>query len=136
MRCSEDKVVYYLDEGLPDYVADWMKKVGLAFEAVKPSTPDHLLIRTIGECRHRGVWITQDLGSRREHRSLILNQGISVAWIKCGNATRLKKAFLVFSFAYRFKRHLELADAPLYFEVREIRYGGKPSAVVSVQTKL
>ena len=100
--CSE--VVYYLDEGLPNYVADWMKRVGLEFVAVQPSTPDNVLIRAIGELRHRGVWVTQDLRSRHEHRSLIMNQGISVAWIDCGNATRLKRAFLVVSFAYGIHR--------------------------------
>lgn len=136
MSGQRDRVVYYLDEGLPDYVAGWMQRVGLEFESVQPSTPDPALIRAMGAIGHRCVWVTQDLRSRREHRSLILNEGISVAWIKCGNATKLKKAFLVISFAYRFKRRLEKSEAPLYFEVREVRYGGIPSAVVSVQTEL
>lgn len=132
--CSE--VVYYLDEGLPNCVADWMKRVGLAFVAVQPSTPDNVLIREIGEFRHRGVWVTQDLRSRHEHRNLIIDQGISVAWIDCGNATKLKRAFLVVSFAYMSRQRLRDSIAPVYFSVSENLRGELPGASVSVLAKI
>lgn len=136
MTNTRGEVVYYLDEGLPYYVADWMKRVGLSFVAVRPSTPDPDIIREIGAFEHRGVWVTQDLGARRHHRSLIVNEGISVAWIDCGNATKLTKAYLVVSFAYMSRQQLGDACGPVYFSVSEGSGGEFPRASVKVLTEL
>ena len=136
MTNTGSDVVYYLDESLPYYVAEWMQRVGLSFVTVEKSTPDQDIIRDIGALRHRGVWVTRDLGSRRQYRGLIENQGISVAWINCGNATKLTQAFLVVSFAYMSRERLRDAIGPVYFNVSESLRGELPGASVSVLTKI
>lgn len=132
--CSE--VVYYLDESLPYYIAEWMQRVGMSFVAVEKSKPDQEIIRDIGAFRHRGVWVTRDLGSRLQYRGLIVNEGISVAWINCGNATKLTQAFLVVSSAYMSRQRLRDANGPVYFNVRESLRGELPGASVSVLAKI
>lgn len=132
-----NEVVYYLDEGLPHYIVDWMHRVGLQFVAVERAKPDQEIIRDIGAAsRHRGVWVTRDLSTRRQYRGLIANQGISVAWVDCGNAPKLKQAFLVVSFAYMSREVLLAADGPAYFTVSESERGEFPRAVISLSAAI
>lgn len=136
MRHAANDVHYFLDEGLPSVLAVGLKRLGASATAIEPSTPDQEVIRLVGRCGKRGVWVTRDLESRRRFRNLILEQGISVAWIRDNNGPNLKLAFMVLSFIYRYTGRLENAYAPLYFVVRERYIDGVPSAVVSCTTEL
>lgn len=136
MKESTHDLHFYLDEGLPRALATGLTRLGAPTTSVEPSTSDQEIIRMAGRRGRRGVWITRDLGSRRHFRSLILDHGISVAWIRDENAPNLKKAFLVLSFVYRYSSMLRTTEEPLYFVVRERVIGGLPSTVVKTTTDL
>ena len=136
MTGTTNDLHFFLDEGLPRVLAIGLTRLGAPATSVEPSTPDDKIIRQVGRHGLRGVWVTRDLDSRRHFRHLILDQGISVAWIRDKNAPNLKKAFMVLSFIYRYSGKLENTDVPLYFVVRERTVDGLPSAVVTTTTDL
>lgn len=133
---SVDAVRFYLDEGLPDVIASGLVRLGVSVEPVARGSMDPEIIEDLSWFGCQGVWITKDMRARVRHRREILRGGISVAWIRCGNASTLTMAFLVLSFVYRYRGRIGESAVPLYFDVRERVTRGVPSAVVRVSVEL
>lgn len=122
---------FYFDEGLSRQMAAGLQRFGFNCVAVSRQTRDRELITQMGNSHGRlAVWLPRDLGSKRSHRTDIVNAGISVAWIRDQNGTAAKQCFLVYSFMYRYREMIAGASSPLYFEVRERITNGIPNAVV------
>ena len=136
LTMSADGVRFYLDEGLPDVIASGLVRLGVSVEPVARGSKDPETIEELSRYGCHGVWITKDMRARVRHRRDILRSGISVAWIRCGNASTLTMAFLVLSFVYRYRGRIGESTAPLYFDVRERVTRGVPSAVVRVSREL
>lgn len=127
---------FFLDENLPRSLTRFLRTMKVPIDSVQRGIDDEVIVRRIGEHRHRGVWITQDIKARVLHRSAILDSGISVAWLHSGSGPPLKAALLAVAFVYRFGSQIETSNLPLYFDVREVSFQEGTSAVVSVQTEL
>lgn len=122
---------YFLDEGLPHYIASGIQRFGFECYPVPRSTSDEEIIKDIcGRYSNLGVWIARDLQSRTRHRREIVESGISVAWIADENGTPAKQCFLVYNFVYRYGNMIADSSTPLYFDVRERLTKDIPSAVV------
>ena len=122
---------FYFDEGLSRQMAVGLHRFGFKCVPVSRQTRDRELITQMGNVHGRlAVWLPRDLGSKRSHRTDIINAGISVAWIRDENGTAAKQCFLVYSFMYRYREIIANATSPLYFEVRERITNGIPNAVV------
>lgn len=117
-------------------IAQGLIRLGVTVEPVARGSKDPVTIADLGQFGCHGVWITKDRRARVQHRDAILRSGISVAWINCGNASRLTMAFLVLSFVYRYRGRIGESVVPLYFDVRERVTRGVPSAVVRVSGEL
>ena len=133
---SVEGLRFYLDEGLPGVIAQGLTRLGVTVEPVVRGSKDPATIAELGRFGCHGVWITKDRRARVQHRDAILRSGISVAWINCGNASRLTMAFLVLSFVYRYGGRIGVSKEPLYFDVRERVTRGVPSAVVRLSREL
>lgn len=133
---SSEGVRFFVDENLPRRLTGFLSKLKVPIESVARGIGDKEIISIVGEYGSRGVWITQDLAARDDHRVEILESGISVAWLHSGSDPPLKSAFLTLSFVYRFWSLIESSGVPLYFNVREVSAARGPSAVVSTRTKL
>ena len=131
-----DEARFYLDENLPRKLTSFLHGLEVPIESVERGIGDEEIVRRVARHGHRGVWITQDLAARDDHRNAILDSGISVAWLHSGNGPPLKSAFLALTFVYRFRARIEASAVPLYFDVKEVSYPRGPSAMISVQTKL
>ena len=126
---------YFLDEGLPHYIASGIQRFGFECRPVPRSTSDQEIIKDIGvRYGNLGVRIARDLQSRTKHRKDIIDAGISVAWIIDENGTPAKQCFLVYNFVYRYGDMIANSSAPLYFDVRERLTKNIPSAVVKKVT--
>ena len=127
---------FYLDENLSRRLTRLLRGMKVPIDSVQRGIDDEEIVRRIGAHRHRGVWITQDLAAKDDHRGAILDSGISVAWLHSGSGPPLKPTFLAVAFIYRFSTRVEESCVPLYFDVREVSIPHGTSAVVSVQTEL
>ena len=125
-----------LDEDLNWRIADGLHHLGVKIKPVPKGTKDSEVIRSLSEFRQQGVWITADQRARRQFPDLIINEGISVAWIEVQNASSLKQAYLVYSFIYAYMGLIQTSDIPLYFHVREGRHRGIPRASIDVKEDL
>ena len=133
---DEVAVSCLLDEDLNWRIADGLHRLGVKIDPVEPGTKDSDVARSLSEFQHRGVWITADKRARREIPDLIINEGISVAWIEVQNASSLKQAYLVYSFIYAYMELIRDSDIPLYFHVREGTARGIPRASIDVKEEL
>lgn len=127
---------FYLDENLSRRLTSLLRGMKVPIDSVQRGIDDEEIVRRIGAHRHRGVWITQDLAAKNDHRSAILESGISIAWLHSGSGPPLKPVLLAVAFVYRFSPQVEASDVPLYFDVREVSLPNGTSAVASVQTEL
>lgn len=127
---------FFLDENLPRSLTRFRVALKVPIDSVQYGIGDEEIARRIGVHGHRGVWITQDLAARDNHRDAIVDSGISVAWLHSGNGPALKSALLAVAFVYRFSSRVDESSVPLYFDVREVGFSHGTSAYVSVQTEL
>lgn len=127
---SSDEVRFFLDENLPRKLTSFLEALEVPIGPLERGIGDDEVVRRVGVFGHRGVWVTQDLAARDDHRTAILESGISVAWLHSGSGPPLKAAFLALSFLYRFWTRIEESKVPLYFDVKEVGYPRGPSAVV------
>ena len=130
------EVRYLLDEDLNWRIADGLRRLGVKIEAVVRGTSDSEVVRSLSQLQNRGVWITADVRARRQMPDLIVNQGISVAWIDVQNASSLKQGYLVYSFVYGYMRTIQSSDVPLYFHVQEGSHLGIPRALIDMKDDL
>ena len=133
---DEAAATFLLDEDLNWRIAEGLKRLRVKIEPVTPGTKDADVIRSLSKFGHRGVWITADQRARRQFPDMIINHGITVAWINAQNATSLKQGFLVYSFIYAHMRRIQTSDVPLYFHVQEGSYRGNPATLVDVKMDL
>ena len=127
---------FYLDENLPGRLTGLLRGLKVPIDSVQHGIGDEEILRRVGQHGHLGVWITQDLAAKNDHRSAILESGISIAWLHSGSGPPLKPVLLAVAFVYRFSPQVEASDVPLYFDVREVSLPDGTSAVASVQTEL
>lgn len=124
-------VRFYVDENLPPRLTDFLSWLKVPIESVEKGMLDDDIFPLVGRHGPRGVWITQDLAAKKDHRDAILESGISVAWLHSGSDPPLTAAFLTLSFVYRFTAQIEATDEPLYFNVRVVSSPSGPNAEVS-----
>lgn len=79
-----ESVRFFLDEGLPEQVADALNSVGYPItgplQQGKRGTLDQDLIPWLGQEGY--VWITKDHEAKREHLDRIIKSKISTVWIR------------------------------------------------------
>ena len=136
MTESDGKLHFLLDAGLPAGIAVGLRRLGVEIDAVEGPKPDEDVIGMIAEYRHRGVWITQDVDARHEHRDSILSTGVSVAWIRTHNVKSLTKLFLVMAIVHGRRDVLLDANEPRYLDVWEHESRGVRTAWVRMSTEL
>lgn len=123
---------YLLDNGLNPRIADLMSELGYSLRSVQAefgvaptdSVSDEEIIRHIGATYgHRGVWITKDNSSKRQHAEVIRASGVSVIWIKQQTLSTMQQHYIV-TYCYHRTRH-ELLDSrsPIHYEAN---FHGQP----------
>lgn len=123
-------VRFVLDERFSPVLETGFRRLGFRTERFPNGTKDPVIIEDLAASEGPGIWVTQDLDSARDHRKLIEDAGISVAFVRGDNPSLMKTGFLTLSFMYRFQA--EVAAYPnRYYLVREVVAEGRPRAVVA-----
>ena len=120
-----DEPFYILDNGLNPRIAESMGALGYRVRSVQAefgvaatdSVSDEQIIEHIGNTYgHRGVWLTKDRSSRRQHAAIIRASRISVIWIKQQTLSTVQQHYIV-TFCYH-RTYQELLDSrnPVHYE--------------------
>ena len=102
-----------------------MKSVEMEFGvAPTDSVSDEQIIRHIGDVYgHRGVWLTKDSSSKREHAEIIRASKISVIWIKQQTLSTQQQHYIVTLCYHRTYQELVSARNPIHYEAN---FHGQP----------
>lgn len=116
---------YILDNGLNPRIAESMAELGYPVRSVQAefgvaptdSVSDEQIIQHIGDMYgHRGLWVTKDSSSKRQHAEVIRASRISVIWIKQQTLSTMQQHYIV-TFCYH-RTYQDLADSrtPIHYE--------------------
>ena len=116
---------YILDHGVNPRIAESMSGFGYPMRSVqtefgvapRDSVSDEEIIRRIGDIYgHRGVWLSKDRSSKREHAEIISASRISVIWIKKQTLSTVQQHYIV-TICYH-RTYLELGNSrnPIHYE--------------------
>jgi hypothetical protein len=116
---------YILDNGLNPRIADLLSQLEYSMRSVQAefgvaptdSLSDEEIIRHIGNTYgHRGVWVTKDTSSKREHAETIRASGISVIWIKQQTLSSRQQHHVVTLCYHRTYQELTDSRSPIHYE--------------------
>ena len=120
-----DEPFYILDNGLNPRIADLLSQLGYSMRSVQAefgvaptdSISDEEIIRHIGDTYgHRGVWVTKDNSSKREHAEVISASRISVIWIKQQRLSTMEQHHIVTRCYHRTYQDLVDSRTPIHYE--------------------
>ena len=123
---------YILDNGLNPRIADLLSQLEYSMRSVQAefgvaptdSLSDEEIIRHIGDVYgHRGVWLTKDSSSKREHAEIIRASKISVIWIKQQTLSTQQQHYIVTRCYHRTYQELVSARNPIHYEAN---FHGQP----------
>ena len=127
-----DEPFYILDNGLNPRIADLMETLGYRMRSVRSefgvdatiSVSDEQIISHIGTAYgHRGVWLTKDRSSKREHAEIIRASRISVIWIKQQTLSTVQQHYIVTLCYHRTYQELIGSRNPMHYEAN---FHGQP----------
>ena len=88
------------------------------------SVSDEQIIRHIWDTYgHRGVWLTKDSSSKREHAEIIRASRISVIWIKQQRLNTMQQHYIVTRCYHRTYQELLRSRSPIHYEAN---FHGQP----------
>ena len=129
-----DEPFYILDNGLNPRIADLLSQLEYSMRSVQAefgvaptdSISDEEIIRHIGDTYgHRGVWVTKDNSSKREHAETIRASGISVIWIKQQTLSTRQQHHVVTLCYHRTYQELTDSRNPIHYEANSHGQSGK-----------
>ena len=121
-----------MDNGLNPRIADLLSQLEYSMRSVQAefgvaptdSLSDEEIIRHIGNTYgHRGVWVTKDSSSKREHAETIRASGISVIWIKQQTLSSRQQHHVVTLCYHRTYQELTDSRSPIHYEAN---FHGQP----------
>jgi len=117
---------FILDNGLNPDVAKALAMCGLPIKSVqdefgvgpRETILDPVIVNHIGDYYgFRGVWITKDMASKRQHIDLIKQRRISMIWIIKQQLTTAQQLRIVISGMARVTQDLVESDHPIHYVV-------------------
>ena len=131
-REPDRKPFFILDNGLNPQIAKAMAELGYPIRSIQeefndpsgaiedPAIIDHIA----DEYGFRGVWVTKDISSRRQHIELIKSHRISVIWIRRQELSTLQQHRIITHGLSRVAEDLLESNVPIHYLVT---FQGQPN---------
>ena len=154
MRKPPSDILFLLDQCLSYRIAREVTRVtGFSITSVRNEWPDRNLdinppgdweiIPHLGaKAGHRGVWITADWGAFRQHSQLILNNRISVLWLRGAESrnfptlSRLQQTQILVAVIATAHRLISESDSPVFLLASLDPTSGLPPVLERLQGTL